>query len=564
MSIFDLEDMHDVTSYIELQQSYMIQGKLGRGTFAQVYKAVHRGSGEIFAVKAVNKHQLDDETKELLKNELRVLKYVSKFPGIVTLYEEFECDRFIWFVLEYVDGGMLLNKLARKGSFSENHARITMISTLRSLLYLSKLGVVHRDVKPENILFDSKSRDWPTRLTDFGLSAKMDKNVLLYAACGTPAFCSPEVLKGEVYDCSCDMWSFGIVLYIVLAGYPPFHGTEDILKGSVAFPEQEWSHISDEAKDVVKKMLIVNPKERITAKKALEHSWFAMTQSTEELPNKKLITFNLRRNMRIRFFVVSSANSLLRLRDRKTERDSQELYAEVEQTRQFLRELEAREGVVEASSPITPAVRHDGTNSKSSSTIVSDARPPPPGSQASILQASLPQPSLAQPSLSQSSVANPSRLRRRQRSLILPSIDFAADDPQSSADQVEFSGDTLHTAEIVAKDRAVMKKAEVLLSNLDSVPCKCLSGDLPPWSNVSTPSPRTNEECEAHQHHGRRDEAFRIDGSGNVNDQGECVPRTTPREQIDSPVVPSTARRRSSGTKGRPNLPVLDFEDLGK
>lgn len=304
----------------QLEQTYSVGRKLGRGCFATVYKAIRRRDQFPVAIKVVEKNRLDDETATLLDNELQILLAVSRHPGIVTLLDHIETDSHMCFVMNYVDGGPLLDRIVSRGSFSENDARILLRTILYTLQFLSQLGCVHRDIKPENILVDNHSHKWPVKLTDFGLSAKMQPDKLLYAALGTPLFVAPEILNGSGYDCSCDMWSLGVVMYIVLCGYPPFPFNETpsklitaIVNGRYEFPEREWNHVSNDAKDVVRRMLEVNPTKRITPSEALQHRWVLQSQSTSDLPNRNLKAFNARRKLKGSVFAVRTFGLMSRL-----------------------------------------------------------------------------------------------------------------------------------------------------------------------------------------------------------------------------------------------------------
>lgn len=305
----------------ELDSEYEVGKALGRGCFATVYKATRRSDGCAVAIKSVEKNRLDGDTAKLLQNELEVLQAVSEHPGIVTLLDSVETERYMFFVMEYVNGGPLLDRIVSKGNFSENDARVLLRAILRTLKYLSNLGCVHRDIKPENILVDNYSEKWPLKLTDFGLSAKMQPDELLHGALGTPLFVAPEILKGYGYDCACDMWSLGVVLYLVLCGYPPFpydHPGElvrAIINGEYCFPAQEWDHVSGDAKDALTRMMEVNPKHRLTAAQALEHPWFRAAQSTSGLPNSQLKSFNAKRKLKASVVAVRTVvrtNDLLK------------------------------------------------------------------------------------------------------------------------------------------------------------------------------------------------------------------------------------------------------------
>ncbi|CDF32305.1 Serine/threonine protein kinase [Chondrus crispus] len=324
--------------------------KLGRGCFATVYKAKRRSDAVQVAIKAVEKNKLDGDTTALLRNELEVLQAVSKHPGIVTLLDSLDTEEHMFFIMEYVDGGPLLDRIVSRGSFSENDARVLLRATLLTLEFLANLGCVHRDIKPENILVDNCSDKWPVKLTDFGFSEKMQPDELLYQTMGTPLFVAPEILNGRGYDCACDMWSLGVVLYLVLCGYPPFPSdspnvlVEAIVNGNYSFPAPEWDHVSDDAKDALRRMLEIDPHRRITPTEALVHPWFRAAQSTSDLPNSKLKEFNVARKFKALYVAVRTTQSFWKVLDpnRKREQDPvshEKLQEDVERNRAMLERL---------------------------------------------------------------------------------------------------------------------------------------------------------------------------------------------------------------------------------
>lgn len=294
----------------QINTKYNIGRKLGRGCFASVYKAEHRLNQLPVAIKVIDKNRLDEETASLLQNELQILQAVSEHPGIVKLLDYLETDAHMYFVMEFVDGGPLLDRIVSRGTFSENDARIMIRTILHVLQFLSKLGFVHRDIKPENILVDNRSKSWPVKLTDFGLSAKIQPDKLLRGALGTPLFVAPEILIGNGYDCSCDTWSLGVVLYIVLCGFPPFPYdspaslVSSIIACDYSFAAPEWHRVSSDAKDFLSRMLEADPSKRMSPIDALNHPWITVAQSTSELPNSNLRKFNARRKLKAIVFGV--------------------------------------------------------------------------------------------------------------------------------------------------------------------------------------------------------------------------------------------------------------------
>uniref|UniRef100_A0A7S0ZFE4 Protein kinase domain-containing protein n=1 Tax=Timspurckia oligopyrenoides TaxID=708627 RepID=A0A7S0ZFE4_9RHOD len=284
---------------------YKLLKLIGKGSFGKVYSAqlLNSDSQLVFAVKVVEKNVLDEFTQELLNNEVEAMSHVSMHPGIVTLCDSFETETTFCFVLEHIQGGTLVDRIIGSGYFSESDAQWVVRPLLKTLKFMKVLEVVHRDIKPENLLVDPHSLNWPVKLSDFGLSSKLHKQELT-GIVGTPFFIAPEILSDKPYDCSCDMWSLGIVLYLILCGYPPFFFEDtptlfrEIMKGQVEFPEAEWASVSADAMDLIMRMLDVNPRTRITADEAFAHPWLNMRRSTSKLKNDQLKIFNARRKMR--------------------------------------------------------------------------------------------------------------------------------------------------------------------------------------------------------------------------------------------------------------------------
>jgi len=208
-------------------------------------------------------------------------------PHCVTLYEMFETKPKLFMVMELLTGGELFDRIVAKGSYSEKEASAVIKSVASAIQYLHGIGIVHRDLKPENLIYLSKDDDSPIKITDFGLAKfRANQNVDMHTACGTPGYVAPEVLKGETYTKAVDMWSLGVILYILLCGFPPFYHQntnqlyKQIKKGEFDFPDPYWTDISDSAKDLVRRLLTVDAKKRIVAKEVLEHAWIAGTTAT--------------------------------------------------------------------------------------------------------------------------------------------------------------------------------------------------------------------------------------------------------------------------------------------
>ncbi|GAB0497978.1 hypothetical protein MMPV_009317 [Pyropia vietnamensis] len=295
----------------DVRAHYDFKESIGKGTFAVVHRAVHRETGEVVAIKAVDKMLLDTNTRALLQNELETMRLVSLHPGVPTLHRSYDDKDHTMFVMDFVRGGPLLDQIVQQRTFTENDARATFHSALRTLNFMAKTGVVHRDIKPENLLVDELSTKWPVKISDFGFSAKIQTDELLYEAFGTPYYTAPEVIWRRGYSCACDVWSLGVVLYVVLFGFPPFAQTEHqalfraIGRGKFDFPKD--TPVSQDARDAVSKMLVVSPTDRITAAELLQHRWFTeRPAASSPLPTDQLRTFNARRKVKGGFLGVTT------------------------------------------------------------------------------------------------------------------------------------------------------------------------------------------------------------------------------------------------------------------
>lgn len=276
------EDVLKIRPASEFGEKYEIIKKLGHGAFAEVFLIKNRETGEQYAAKMIDRTAVANPKH--LWNELHLL-YRLDFPSIVHLYDAYASERHLLMVLEYAQGGELYDRISQREEFLEWDAVAIIQELLKAVKYLHDNKVVHRDIKPENILFMDQSDD-TMKLSDFGLSGVLKADTMLYTCAGTPGFMAPEVIKGSSgsgYGEECDMWSVGVLAYLLLSGtmpfksHVPFQLYKNILSANYEFGE-EFECVSDEAKDFIKKCLLVNPKERITAGAALEHEWFAEPQ----------------------------------------------------------------------------------------------------------------------------------------------------------------------------------------------------------------------------------------------------------------------------------------------
>jgi len=264
----------------EIRKYYDIKEKLGTGSFATVKRAIRKSDGKAFAIKVIKKSKLNAEELAVVHDEVEIMHKISHV-NCVHLYEMFETSKKIYMVLELLTGGELFDRIVAKGSFSEKEASELMRSITSAVSYLHSIGIVHRDLKPEHLIYQSPKPDSPITITDFGLAkyrADGGKTAMT-TACGTPGYVAPEVLKNEPYGKEVDMWSLGVILYILLCGFPPFYHEntqqlyKQIKKGEYDMPDPYWTDISDSAKSLVRGLLTVDPKKRLTGKQVLSHPW---------------------------------------------------------------------------------------------------------------------------------------------------------------------------------------------------------------------------------------------------------------------------------------------------
>lgn len=231
------------------------------------------------AVKIIKKEMMNDEERKSFKTEMATLKKLDH-PNILKLYEVFEDSKKYFLVTEYCKGGELFEEIVSKVTFSEHDAAQIISQVLKGIAYCHGLGIVHRDLKPENLLID-KEQDSILKIIDFGTSVEYDKTRgdRLNAVHGTSYYIAPEVLKMN-YDERCDVWSIGVIMYILLSGKPPFDGKSDkditakVSAGQYSMEDPIWGQISDQAKNLIRQMLTVDFKKRIYARQALQHEWF--------------------------------------------------------------------------------------------------------------------------------------------------------------------------------------------------------------------------------------------------------------------------------------------------
>ncbi|XP_060934693.1 calcium/calmodulin-dependent protein kinase type IV [Limanda limanda] len=286
-----------------VEEFYTLSSELGRGATSIVYRCEEKQTQKLYAVKVLKK-TID---KKIVRTEIGVLLRLTH-PNIIQLKEIFETDTDIALVLELVTGGELFDRIVERGYYSERDAAHVIKQILEAVAYLHEHGVVHRDLKPENLLYADLSLDAPLKIADFGLSKIIDDQVTMKTVCGTPGYCAPEILRGNAYGPEVDMWSVGVILYILLCGFEPFFDPRGdqymysrILNCDYEFVSPWWDEVSLNAKDLVSKLIVLDPHKRLSVREALQHPWVlgkAARFSHMDTTQRKLQEFNARRKLK--------------------------------------------------------------------------------------------------------------------------------------------------------------------------------------------------------------------------------------------------------------------------
>jgi len=275
----------------QIDESYTLdRKKIGEGSYGSVSKGTHKGTNTVRAVKSISKAQMKNIDR--FKQEIAIMKMMDH-PNVIKLYETFEDKRNIYLVMELCAGGELFDRIIDAGHFTEVQAAILMQQIIRAVYYMHESKVCHRDLKPENFLFMNKDPIEKNllKIIDFGLSCMFTENQVLTTKAGTPYYVAPQVLSGK-YDQASDMWSCGVIMYVLLCGYPPFFGETDaevltkVRLGNFAFNASDWKNITENAKNLIRQLLQMSPKSRITAQNALKHVW--ILEKAPKAPQVKL------------------------------------------------------------------------------------------------------------------------------------------------------------------------------------------------------------------------------------------------------------------------------------
>jgi len=303
------------------EELYRLKGVLGTGAFSTVRVGYHRSNKEkTYAVKCVNRKKLTAEDEAALLDEVAILKEM-KHMHIIRLYDFFKESSTYYLVMEEMDGGELFDRIVAKAYYNEKEARDTCMIVLEAVRYMHENNVAHRDLKPENLLLVSKSDDSEVKIADFGFAKKVYAECTLSTQCGTPGYVAPEILQGDKYDQRADMWSVGVILYILLGGYPPFiENTQrelfrKIKRGDYEFHEEYWGTVSKDARELIRSLLTVKPSDRLSADEALENKWIrgdadSLAKKGLDKNLQSLKRFNAKRKFKAAVSTVVAVNKL--------------------------------------------------------------------------------------------------------------------------------------------------------------------------------------------------------------------------------------------------------------
>uniref|UniRef100_A0A8C5C7E6 calcium/calmodulin-dependent protein kinase n=1 Tax=Gadus morhua TaxID=8049 RepID=A0A8C5C7E6_GADMO len=291
-------------------EEFQMFEELGKGAFSIVRRCVKVLSGQEYAAKIINTKKLTSRDHQKLDREARICRLL-KHPNIVRLHDSISEEGHHYLIFDLVTGGELFEDIVAREYYSEADASHCIQQILEAVLHCHQSGVVHRDLKPENLLLASKSKGAAVKLADFGLAIEVEgEQQAWFGFAGTPGYLSPEVLRKDPYGKAVDLWACGVILYILLVGYPPFWDEDQhrlyqqIKAGAYDFPSPEWDTVTPEAKDLINKMLTINPGKRITAAEALKHPWISHRSTVASCMHRQetvecLKKFNARRKLKV-------------------------------------------------------------------------------------------------------------------------------------------------------------------------------------------------------------------------------------------------------------------------
>ncbi|XP_068094417.1 serine/threonine-protein kinase DCLK3 [Hyperolius riggenbachi] len=302
-------------NHLDIERDYEIGRTIGDGNFAVVKECKFLKTCQEYAMKIVNKDKLIGK-EDIVKNEVRIIRMLSH-PNIVKFIDHFETEKEIYLILEYIKGGDLFDAITKSIKFTEHDAALMLTDLCKALVYIHSKNIVHRDLKPENLLVQHNLDGSKTlKLADFGLAVHVAAPI--FTVCGTPTYVAPEILSEKGYGLEVDLWATGVILYVLLCGFPPFRSPERnheelfqiIQHGEYEFLSPYWNNISDEAKDLISRLLVLSPLERLTARSVLKHKWVRSSRQMNSRNLQREVTMNIERHFRNRLWKQGTNSEL--------------------------------------------------------------------------------------------------------------------------------------------------------------------------------------------------------------------------------------------------------------
>ncbi|KAF7132117.1 hypothetical protein RHSIM_Rhsim09G0138100 [Rhododendron simsii] len=272
----------------KLKREYQVCEEVGRGRFGVVYRCF---SGDSFACKSIDKRLLSDAVdRECVEKEPKILQLLANHPNILQLYQVFDDENYLHIITDLCSSASLYHRLTASAPFPEPDAASIFCPLISAIAHCHRLGIAHRDIKPDNILFDPRNK---LKLADFGSAESFNGGgTMMSGVVGTPYYVAPEVLSGREYDEKVDLWSAGVVLYEMLSGFMPFYGEtagetfEKVGRGNLRFPTRVFRAVSGEAKDLLRKMICKDVCRRLSAEQVLSKFDFSSSHAYVRVPQE--------------------------------------------------------------------------------------------------------------------------------------------------------------------------------------------------------------------------------------------------------------------------------------